>query len=243
MNNTFLLSEVHPHNKIMMQKRGRRTLRYLPMVQAQKWFDLVTAEDIKEFKKTDPPNNFQAEISFIADRCRSRGGNLILRDYNNVDFTGINYHAEPPRRFLTVEALQDNFDIVRFFTVRHPADQWISLSKIFTDDITQRLERFLYGFRLFSEQAAETGFVRYEDFTRDPEAELKKICQRLDLPFDASWRERWASYKNITGDSRAKFGNSDITPQPKKVTATDLCRRLEESTDYRKSLNLLGYET
>ena len=66
------------------------------------WFKLVTNEDIKEFKKTALPNDFQAEISLIAERSRTSGENLILRDYNNLDFTGINFRAEPLYRFLTV---------------------------------------------------------------------------------------------------------------------------------------------
>jgi len=242
MDNAVLLSEIHPLYNDMLRQRGQFARQYSPMVQAHEWYNLLSEEDIEGFKGTDRPKTFQEEISLIAARCRACGKNLILRDYNNFDFTGIKLTANPPYRFSMVEALQEDFDLVRYFTVRHPADQWLSLAKMFKEDITPSIEKFLHGFRLFSEQAVKIGFTRYEDLTRNPEGELKKICERLDLPYDATWRERWASYPKITGDNRAKLGKSEITPSRKRGIDANLRRRLEENADYRKSLKLLGYE-
>ncbi len=95
------------------------------------------------------------------------------------------------------------------------------------------------GLGLFAEQAAETGFVRYGDFTNNPETELQSLCEQLELPYDASWRARWAAYGNITGDNRA----SDIMRAKRHAVEAGLRRLLDGNTDYRKSLKLLGYES
>lgn len=241
MDDAVLLSEVHPYGRILVKRNGRRALRHIPAVQAHQWFGLITGEELEAFKFKDRPSDFAAEILLIAARCKAKGKNLIVRDYNNVDFTGISFRARPPFHFSTVEVLRDRFRILRYFTVRHPADQWLSLSKLFTDDITPQLERFLHGFRLFSEQAAEIGFVRYEDFTVNPDAKLRLICTALDLPYGPEWRERWADYRKITGDKRARAGNDAIAPAARRPLAPALQRRFERNPDYRKSLELLGY--
>ncbi len=243
MDDTVLLSEVHPHNKERMKTPGPEIGRHLPLEQGYRWFNLVAKEEIEAFRRQDCPRNFSAEIALIHERCTTRGKKLVIRDFNNLDFTGINFHAKPPFRFSTVEALRGHFGTLRFFTVRHPADQWISLSKLFKADITARLDRFLHGFRVFSEQAVEIGFVRYEDFTRQPETELKRICEALELPYDPTWRDRWADYKKITGDTRARAGKNEITPPRRHPIDPVLTRRLENNADYRASLNLLGYQS
>lgn len=242
MEDTVLLSEVHPDNKEMVKIRGRDVLRYFPLVQGYRWFNLIAKEEIDAFERRGYPPSFAAEIVLIHERCTARRKALVLRDFNNLDFTGIHFLAEPPFRFSTLEALQENFSMLRVFTVRHPADQWISLSNLFTADITARLDRFLHGFRVFAEQAVKTGFVRYEDFTRRPETELKRLCQALDLPYDPTWRDRWAGYRKITGDTRARAGKSEITPSRRHPIDPALRRRLEENADYRTSLDLLGYQ-
>ena len=96
---------------------------------------------------------------------------------------------------------------------------------------------------MFSEQAVKVGFVRYEDFTRHPETELKRICEALELPYDPTWQERWADYKKITGDTGARAGKSEITLPRRNPIEPALRRRLEKNADYRKSLELLGYQS
>jgi hypothetical protein len=241
MDGAILLSEVHPHGKSMLEQRGQEIRQYLPMSQAHRWFNLVSEEEATESERTLAPNDFAAEIALIDARGKASGKNLILRDFNTRDFVGINYRSEPPFRFLTVESLQDHFHPLRFFTVRHPADQWVSMSKLFSEDIAQVLERFLLGFRLFSAQAAEVGFVRYEDFALDPQTELRRICAALALPYDPAWQDRWAGYQKITGDNRARAGESRISPPRKNTLEPALRRRFEENADYRTALELLGY--
>ena len=242
MDGTLLLSEVHPYINEVLRVRCPDIKQYLPLVQAEHWFNLTTSKDHEELEKQGLLGDFVAEIALIHQRCTARGERLVIRDFNNLDFAGINYHASPPFRFTTFETLQERFGTFRFFTVRHPANQWASLTKLFTEDPTPMLQRFLLGFRLFAEHAADVGFVRYEDFTRHLERELKSICEALELPYDPTWQARWAGYKKITGDIRARTGKSEISPPRRNVIEPGLLHRLRSNADYRKSLELLGYQ-
>lgn len=245
MDSAVLLSEVHPYGKVILERSDPHISQYLPMVQAHDWFNLVSQDEAERSKKGEgksPSEDFAAEIAVIDARCRAQGKSLILRDFNNLDFVGIKRRAVRPYRFTTVEALKTHFHPLRFFTVRHPADQWVSLSKLFPEDITPALDRFLLGFRKFSEHAAKVGFVRYEDFSHDPEAALRRICASLALPYDPGWQQRWAAYRNITGDTRARSGESAILPARKNTLDSDLRCRLEANVDYRVSLELLEYQ-
>ncbi len=113
MDGTVLLSEVHPHNHEILQKKGRRNLQFMPLVQAQSWFGLVSNDDVLRFRRDGMPEGFLGEIGFIERQCTQRGLNLVLRDYNNLDFTGVNYYALPRHQFTTKNVLEPHYRLLR----------------------------------------------------------------------------------------------------------------------------------
>jgi hypothetical protein len=57
--------------------------------------------------------------------------------------------------------------------VRHPLDQWLSLSQLAVVQGRLTLDGFLAGYRRFAEVASSIGFYRYEEFTAAPEAVMQ----------------------------------------------------------------------
>jgi hypothetical protein len=107
-------------------------------------------------------------------------------------------------------------------------------------------EVYLRGCGAWAGHAAEVGFVRYEDFTADPEAVLQTLCERLTIAYDPSWRERWASYATITGDS-PRMGSrgaesSEIRTLGRGTLPDGLHGAFLATADYRRACELLGYE-
>lgn len=233
MRGVAMLSEVHPANMVVTQ----------PIRQAREWFGLVTDADITRWKRAGPPTLLQL-VALCEQRAKAGGKRLVLRDWTHLDYIGVPY-AEPSMGFAVGDALAGAYGVAEAVTVRHPLDQFLSLARM--DIMRGRLTPagYLRGCAAFAEHAAEVGFVRYEDFTADPEPALRTLCERLTLEYDPSWRERWSSYTRVTGDTASGSRgsrSSEIRPMPRGPLPDGLHEGFLASADYRRACGLLGYE-
>ena len=90
MDNVLLLSEIHPLGKKLARTRNpKNAATYLPLSQAHRWFRLFDECDIDRRGNEYARLNFAEEIGLIASRCAERSYHLVLRDFNNIDFTGV----------------------------------------------------------------------------------------------------------------------------------------------------------
>lgn len=229
MRDVVLLSEIHP----------KGTQKYNPLTQAHLWRDLFQTEEIRQLASR--PMSFPAAIGLIEARATAGGRMLVIRDWSHLDFTGVPFIPTPPMTSALVESLAPHFELVRTATVRHPIDQWLSLTRF--DEIQKVLDltMFLHGCRAFAEMAVQIGFVRYEDFARAPDPALETLCERLALPFDPGYRERWFRYDRITGDPSRGSGEVRIALPPRHPMPESLETQFADNADYRAVLTLLGY--
>ena len=103
---------------------------------------------------------------------------------------------------------------------------------------------FLLGYRKFAEHSAAIGFIRYEDFARDPTTQMHALCDHLQVNFDPRFLQRWFTYTRITGDRKGEARGQPLrTIQPLERRACDeeLQATFRSQPDYHKSLELLGY--
>jgi hypothetical protein len=227
----LLLSEIHP--------LGARVFN--PLDQAQGWFRLLTADDVADLRRRRGVS-FPEAIGLIRRRAAERGRAIVVRDWSHLDFTGVPFVARPAHRLLTAEALAPRYELRQVCTVRHPLDQWLSLSQLAVVQGRLTLDRYLEGYRRFGEVAKTIGFHRYEDLTRDPQGVMKALCGDLELRFDRSFAARWREYTFVTGDVAGSRGGQAIQPVPRRPAAPELLASLAENDDYRVSLELLGYQ-
>ena len=89
--------------------------------------------------------------------------------------------------------------------------------------------------------SVDTGFIRYEDFSREPSGILQKLCLMLKLPYDSSYVDRWQQYTSLTGD-KSRAATSPIKITKRHAPPSTLLSQLERSEDYQQSLHLLGYK-
>ncbi len=231
MSGVMLLSEIHPLG----------TGQFNPLAQAQHWYGLLSGRDLLDLKARGRIGFIDA-IALIERRVRDCGHHLVIRDWTHLDYTGVPFVSRPAYRLLTAEALASRFDLRQVCTVRHPLDQWLSLSRLAVVQGRLNLEEFLLGYRRFAETAREIGFHRYEDFVRDPNAVMRAITRTLELRFDRHFTDNWQDYNFITGDVAGSRGGTEIRPVPRRPVAPELLDTLAANADYRASLEILGYE-
>lgn len=127
-------------------------------------------------------------LAAIVRANEENGGSLVIRDWTHLDFTGVPFWR-PTCRLKTYDALNAIPPTRHTCTVRHPVAQWRSLQRI-------QLGRegglspsdFFEGYWRFAHQVVEIGFIRYEDFTNDPDRELERLCTMLGVPYDPGYR-------------------------------------------------------
>lgn len=231
MQGVVQLSEVHPLGKV-----------YSPVVQARDWYGLLAPGECAP-DEMQGEDHFLDAITLILERAAKKGATLLLRDWNHLDYFAVPFLPELSYRLVTADVLSRRFRVINTASVRHPVYQYLSLSKL---EIVQKnftLSQFMAGTRRFAETAQNIQFIRYEDFTSEPDETLQTLCKRLEIPFDAGYAGRWATNRHITGDkSSTDDPRKQIEPFTFREVDPGLLDRCEELDDYWKTLELLGYK-
>lgn len=228
MNGITLLSEIHPNGSTF----------YNPLDQAREWYGMLDASEARGAA------SFGEAISLIHARTAERGSSLVIRDWAHLDYIGYPFLENPPFRSLLAEALSARFHVLETALIRHPADVWISLNKLPAMQGLP-LDTFLRGYHNYVSQRINSSFIRYEDFTRNPDITMRTLCNMLELPFDSTFSEKWQDYDKVTGAVHGKARGSRLTcisPLPHHDIPEELRAALEGNDDYHASLSLLDYE-
>ena len=130
----------------------------------------------------------------------------------------------------------------RSAVVRHPLDQWRSMHEYPASRGRCSLADYLKGYRRFAEMALEIGFVRYEDFCREPSITLQALCANLGIPFDPEFSNNWMHYTRLNGDM-SRPPELPISARSRPPPDVQRMEVLLKSADYRASLAMLGYST
>lgn len=229
MEGIVLLSEIHPSGMNLFN----------PLRQFHDWYGLFTKADIQSLQKGI---GFVEGIALINQRCVDNGKTLVLRDWTHLDFTAVPFLPGPSYRLTMVDQLRQRFAVINTATVRHPIPQWLSLNRLPIMRGKLTLDMYLEGSRRFAEECVRIGFVRYEDFTAEPESQLGILCERLSIAYDGRWRDRWYDYTNISGDQNGARGKEEIVASRLRVSDRDLLAAFARNPDYCRTLEILGYE-
>lgn len=244
-----MLSEVHPAvNKLLEHPLTQKTpdvvkllARMEALRQAHQWFNLLTPEDRAALVTRGALPPFEESVDLIHQRASERGLTLVLRDWSHLDFAAAPFIARPTHRLSTAQTLASRFHIVSTTFVRHPIDQWLSIQGIPMLKQRLTLEQYLEGVYKFAIEAERLGFIRYEDFTKDPDPNVKLLCERLKIDFDPTYRERWATYTKITGDTKGTRAQTEIVSLPRRPVDQATLDRFIANEHYRAAIDLLGY--
>jgi len=228
MQDIVLLSEIHPLG----------TWQFNPVKQAQQWFQLFSEQELEKY--SSQPISFNSSIRLINDKVEQQGKKLVLRDWSHLDFTAVPFLPQPSYRLQLYDSLVQDFDVVRIATTRHPIDQWLSMDRFASIHGRLLLEQYLEDYLRFAQAAKEIGFVRYEDFTRQPDEVLAQITDALQLQYDPDYKSKWMQYSKITGDQKNKW--QEIKPRSRPLLEKALLEKFIANKYYWSALKILGYE-
>ncbi len=231
MRGVCLLSEIHP--------LGARYIN--PFAQANEWFKLFTPEDIAHISAVPTP--YPDVMLMIRERAASKGLTLVVRSWEHLDYYGPPFIPSAPMRPLNVEHLSPVASLIRVATVRHPIDQWMSLAALPIMKGCLNLDHYLKGYRKFVQDCLPETVIRYEDFTRNPDTELQRMCAALQIDFDPSYKDRWPDYETITGDvvTSRGLGSREIKPMRRREVVPSLMSKFAKNADYNAVIKALGY--
>lgn len=250
MSGVAVLSEVNPAVTALsagaFARQDQPALETLwtfdPIRQAHQWYQLITPADFDRLRKLRGPIPFEEAVTLIHRRAAERGLRLLVRDWSHLDFLGSPFLEQPTYALRTAEVLRDRFATAQAFVVRHPVDQWLSMESTSFLRNSVGLDDYLRGCRRFAEFAARSVYVRFDEFTRDPDAALHTLCETLGLEFDPSYKDRWAGCTTITGDVRGTRAQTQILPLPRRAVSSETLERFWNNADYRATLDMLGFE-
>ncbi len=189
MPNVALLSEVHPLSRIHIDSKPIFAPSDLTYLATHGRFPFI--EELSE-------KIFKANIDVIAQHVKQLGKYLVIREHSHSDYLV----GETPNETSTIRnLLQDHYPTLSVLTVRHPVDSylslvrngWIHFSPPTFDEYCQRYLCFL---------AHNEGLTscKYEDFVADPDSEIKRLCEALELPFNEDFLDVF-DVNVMSGDS------------------------------------------
>jgi hypothetical protein len=229
MERIALLSEIHPFGSQVSDT-------FNILTQARNWYQVPSAEQLGNKRYS-----FNDITRLIAEALEARGLQLVIRDWVHVDFMAVPFLETPYYRSRLVEFLEQDFDIIQFHLVRHPVPQWFSTNKLAIVHGRLSLEQYLEGHYRYAELCRENGYVRYEDFTAEPERNMQIICANLQVDYDPGFMQKWSTYVNITGDDLKRTPQTHIRPARLPAVDAELYDRLHRCEYYQRTIDLLGY--
>jgi len=232
MEGVALLSEIHPVGSLVSNVNI--------LSQAVNWYQLFQSGELARDKSYD----FDEITLLIAEAMEAKGLQLVIRDWAHLDYMAVPFIDKPYYRSRLVEQLEKYFDIIQYHLVRHPVPQWISTNKVPIIHGKLTLEQYLEGYYHYACSCVDNGYVRYEDFSVEPEQIMQQICRHLQINYDPGFIDKWSDYSRVTGEvfgEKRKPKFSYIKPVELPVVSRPTYEQLHRSEYYSKSLELLGY--
>ncbi len=221
--NVILLSEVNPNQ--------HHSYHFDITYQMKKWYNIDVIGD-----------TFIEKVDFVYTWCNQNNKTLIIRDVTAFDFLpNPTNHFKPSGNFETYLLLKAHFPVDTICFVRDAIDVWISrdcppnFSKHYLNYVTHLL-------------ALNSPIFKYENFCLQPNLELEKICQTLDLPVDYSALVTFYMNQNVTGDNQMEAPSrgillQSIKPLKRKKIANYLQNQLASDANLKSANRLLDYNT
>ena len=242
MRGVVLLSEIHPQGPVLAHQTFVEEFarHFIARFQASVWHQLLEVPaEFNSFGQS--ADQFTEDMKAINAAVARTGQRLVLRDWSHLDFVGYPFQT-PSYSDQLCSLMGRHFDLRHVCLIRHPIDQWLSMSKLYVfKDV--HLEHFLQGYLSYLQVNHSYEFIKYEDFTADPEAVLRHLSQTLELAYDPDWCTNWSGYDRVTGDVGARNQDAALICKSTYEQLEDaLLNALECSPQYQEILTLTLYQ-
>jgi len=230
-----LLSEANPRSSALYNGYMN------PVVQVRNWSpELASSISTFDEHELGYPPRFGELLECLHSSAEKLGRDLVVRDFNYVDFIGVPFVWPVPRDSGLDLAVAGRFCVSPIVLVRHPADQLASLRSHRAIRANLTAEHYLNSYLAFLSAMRGAPLFRYEDVVTDPEDYFPQICAQLGLQWDSNALERFASIDKITGNPDGS--TESVIRKPRKTDATRLTDgELRQFGTYSELLIEMGY--
>lgn len=220
--NTVVLSEIDPLSEIKLSNSGK--VPFAPT-------DLIFAlrHSVRPVEDETIIATFLEGLAAAKAGLEKRGRRLILRDHAHSQFCreAVDFDARPTLR----EMVAERFDQRAVLTMRHPLDSFLSLtSNGWVHFTPATLEEYARRYLAFLDRYEGVPVVLYEDFTVDPQAVLRRMCDCLDLKYAPLATDLIGAVR-LSGDSGRK--DAQIGSRPRREVPGEIEAQRSTSESYR----------
>lgn len=169
---------------------------------------------------------------------------LVLRSHSHIDFFTGPFPAESS---LVSTSLISRHRLLELFSVRHPLDSWISMTKMGWDKHFRFVSfaEFCRRCLAMTKALANTPILRYEDFTLAPQKSLQTISRHLELSYS---QDGISSLGSISLSGNSGRSSDLISPRLRQPIPESIQNELEilqgstVDTPYTQLCHVLGYD-
>jgi len=187
MQDVVLLSEINPCSPM----GGVVFNPFDPLGLFQKQYPELSYRNQDDLKKI-----FLERIAWTSDKCVKHNKFLIVRDHSHSDFLFCGCVDTPPVHSF----LSQLYSVKSIVTLRNPIDSYLSMkASNFPTDV-KTFDSYCKRVVIFLDKYHSIEVFRYEDFVKNPDMELEKMCNVYGIEYNPAWRDNF--YKiQLTGNS------------------------------------------
>ena len=231
----LLLSEVHPLAHLRLTIEGPE---YCPT-------DLIRQVCLNHNHR-DPIlclAMWNGAIDSLQREAQSQGLSLVLRSHSHIDFFTGPFTADTS---FVSNSLAPRHRLLELFSVRHPLDSWISMTKMGWDKHFRfhSFSEFCRRGIAMTQSLVNVPVLRYEEFTLEPENSMKFISNLLELCYD---QDHLLKLESISLSGNSGRSGDDIGPRLRQTIPTNIQEELElicdKDSSYIELCHLLGYDS
>ena len=227
--NSLTISEVEPHSRL----NSLKDRRFSP----SDWITLVRASNRPSHEGLID-ELFFAGLQALVEDCMDRGLRLILRDHAHSHYC-LGEEVRPERGLRAL--VNSRYPTRSVVTVRHPLDSFLSLERHNWLHFEPRSpEEYARRYHRFLDDHHDLPCFRYEDFIADSDAQVARLCEELELPFNPAFQLLFGQFQ-FSGDS----GRSSrvIGRRERRPITEETQRALAEAESFLALCERLGYDS
>jgi hypothetical protein len=234
MEKVVLLSETNP------QTANLFSFALNPVTQiAKNYPHLNTGFFTGNMVELGSPKLFGEYVNGLLTECELIGHDLVIRDYNYIDYIGTPL-SWPTSQKSSLDAALKNVITKEILLIRHPIHQYKSLLSHPELKNVLDFKDFLKGYRLLLDNHAVARMIKFEDLFLYFDHVMPEIAEHLLLNLNPAQNTLMPSVDWVTGH---EFGKTSTKPESIQrhlnSEMLDLFRPLD---DYQAICKACGYE-
>ena len=189
-----------------------------PVVQVRKWSpELAIRISTFDEHELGYPLRFGEFLECLYSAAEKLSLDLVVRDFNYVDFIGIPFVWPVPNESSLDLAVAGRFCVSPHRRGPSPCRPTRESALTSSDTCnTLTAEHYLKSYFTFLSAMNGAPRFRYEDIVTDPQVYFPQICSHLGLRWDLNALERFASIDKITGNPEGS--KESVIREPRKPT-------------------------